>query len=159
MWYVQTAIGDEQPCGEVTKIGTKFGDVERTLNVAATRAMREMGKAIFMKSQAEVPVRTGALRDSGRIVDISGGFKIRYVKKYAARREYGIEAGRVIKVPRHRVGGFTGPMGRRVGGFMRGPFSYRTKGEEGSHYLRNAVEEELPNLGRRIARHLKALTR
>ena len=140
-------------------MGTKFGDLERILNVAATRAMREMGQAIFMKSQANVPVRTGELKDSGRIVNITGGFKIRYVRKYAARREYGIEAGRVIKVPRHRVGGFTGPMGRRVGGFMRGPFSYRTKKEEGAHYLRSAVEEELPTLGRRIARHLKALAR
>lgn len=140
-------------------MGTRFGDVERTLNVAATRAMREMGQAIFLKSQADVPVQTGALRDSGRIVDIPGGFKIRYVKKYAARREYGIEAGRVIKIPRHRVGGFIGPMGRRVGGFMRGPYSYRTRKEEGSHYLRNAVESELPHLGRRIARHLRMLTK
>ncbi len=140
-------------------MGTKFGDVERVLQIASTRGMREMGKAIFMKSQGDVPVRSGDLRDSGRIVDIPGGFRIRYTKKYAARREYGIEAGRVIKVPRHRVGGFVGPMGRRVGGFMRGPYSYRTKKEEGSHYLRNAVEEELPNLGRRIARHLRMLSR
>ncbi|KKK75675.1 hypothetical protein LCGC14_2871320 [marine sediment metagenome] len=140
-------------------MGTKFGDVDRVLQIAVTRAMREMGQAIFMKSQANVPVRTGELKGSGRIVNITGGFKIRYVRKYAARREYGIEAGRVIKVPRHRVGGFIGPMGRRVGGFMRGPFSYRTTKEEGSHYLRNAVEEELPNLGRRIARHLKMLTK
>ena len=140
-------------------MGTKFGDIERTLQIASTRAMREMMKAIFMKSQANVPVRSGELRDSGRLTDITGGAKIRYTKKYAARREYGIEAGRVIKVPRHRVGGFVGPMGRRVGGFMRGPFSYRTKKEEGSHYLRNAVESELPHLGRRIARHLKMLTK
>ena len=140
-------------------MGTRFGDVERVLQIASTRAMREMGQAIFMKSQANVPVRTGALRDSGRIVNIPGGFKIRYVKKYAARREYGIEAGRVIKVPRHRVGGFVGPMGRRVGGHMRGPYSYQSKAEEGSHYLRNAVEDELPQLGRRIARHLKMLTK
>ncbi|KKL81780.1 hypothetical protein LCGC14_1991370 [marine sediment metagenome] len=140
-------------------MGTRFGDVERILQVASTRAMREMGQAIYMKSQADVPFRTGALKESGRIVNIPGGFRIRYVKKYAARREYGIEAGRVIKVPRHRVGGFVGPMGRRVGGFMRGPYSYRTRGEEGSHYLRNAVESELPNLGRRIARHLKTLTK
>ncbi len=140
-------------------MGTRFGDVERVLQVASTRAMREMGKAIYMKSQAEVPVRSGDLRDSGRIVDIPGGFRIRYTKRYAARREYGIEAGRVIKVPRHRVGGFVGPMGRRVGGFMRGPYSYRTSKEEGSHYLRNAVESELPHLGRRIARHLRMLTK
>lgn len=116
-------------------------------------------QAIFMKSQANVPVQTGALRDSGRIVDIPGGAKIRYTKKYAARREYGIEAGRVIKVRRHRVGGFKGPMGRRVGGHMRGPYSYQTSKEEGSHYLGDAVKEELPNLGRRIARHLKMLTK
>ena len=121
--------------------------------------MREMGQAIFMRSQSSVPVQSGDLRDSGRITDIPGGFKIRYTKKYSARREYGIEAGRVIKVRRHRVGGFVGPMGRRVGGSMRGPFSYRSSKEEGSHFLGNAVESELPHLGRRISRHLRMLTR
>ena len=156
---MQTAIGGGQQRGEVIEIGTRFGDVERTLQIACTRGMREMGQAIFMKSQAHVPVQWGDLRDSGRIVDIPGGFKIRYTKKYAARREYGIEAGRVVKVRRHRVGGFRGPMGRRVGGHMRGPYTYRTSKEEGSHYLSNAVEEELPNLGRRIARHLRMLNK
>lgn len=121
--------------------------------------MREMGQAIFMQSQASVPVQSGDLRDSGRITNIPGGFKIRYTKKYAARREYGIEAGRVIKVRRHRVGGFVGPMGRRVGGHMRGPYSYQSSREEGSHFLGNAVEKELPNLGRRISRHLRMLTK
>ena len=140
-------------------MGTRFGDVERTLQVAVTRAMREMGQAIYMKSQANVAVQTGELKGSGRIVDIPGGFKIRYTKKYSARREYGIEAGRVIKVRRHRVGGFVGPMGRRVGGHMRGPFDYKTSKEEGSHYLGKAVDEELPTLGKRIARHLRLLTR
>lgn len=140
-------------------MGTRFGDVERTLQIAVTRGMREMGQAIFMKSQSKVHVQSGNLRDSGRIVDIPGGFKIRYTAKYSARREYGIEAGRVIKVRRHRVGGFVGPMGRRVGGHMRGPYDYRSSKEEGHHFLGDAVEEELPHLGRRIARHLKMLTK
>jgi len=140
-------------------VGTKFGDVERVLNIAVTRAVREMTQAIFMKSQANCPVRTGDLRDSGRITNITGGARIRYTKKYSARREYGIEAGRVIKVRRHRVGGFTGPMGRRVGGHFRGPYSYATKGEEGSHFLKRAVEEETPTLGRRLTRHLRMLTK
>lgn len=140
-------------------MGTKFGDVERTLQIALTRAVREMMQAIFVKSQAKVHVQSGKLRDSGRITDIPGGAKIRYTAKYAARREYGIEAGRVIKVRRHRVGGFVGPMGRRVGGHMRGPYDYLSSKEEGDHFLGDAVEDELPNLGRRIARHLKMLTR
>ena len=140
-------------------MGTRFGDVDRVLQIAVTRAMREMGQAIFMKSQAYVPVRKGDLRDSGRIVDIPFGFKIRYTKAYSARREYGIEAGRVIKVRRHRVGGFVGPMGRRVGGHMRGPYTYRTSKEEGARYLGRAVDDEFPTLGKRIARHLKRLVK
>ncbi len=139
-------------------MSTRFGAVERTLQIAVTRAMREMGQAIFMKSQANCPVRKGDLRDSGRISNVPGGFRIRYTKKYAARREYGIEAGRVIKVRRHRVGGFKGPMGRRVGGHMRGPYSYSSRKEEGAHYLQDAVDEETPTLGRRLARHLKMLS-
>jgi len=138
-------------------VGTKFGDVDRVLNIAITRAMREMGRAIFMKSQANVPVQSGALRDSGKYTEQPGGFKIRYSKKYSARREYGIEAGRRILVRRHRVGGFIGPMGRRVGGYMRGPYVQTTKGEGGSHYLSRAIEEEQPTFGKRLARHLKML--
>lgn len=140
-------------------MGTKFGDAERILQIAITRATREMGQAIFMKSQANVPVRSGELRDSGRITMIPGGFRIRYTRPYSARREYGIEAGRQITVRRHRVGGFVGPMGRRVGGFMRGPYTYRTRKEEGAHYLQRAADEELPTLGRRLSRHLRQLTR
>ncbi len=140
-------------------MGTRFGDVERTLQIAITRAVREMGNAIFMKSQANCPVRKGDLRDSGRITNISGGFRIRYTRKYAARREYGIEAGRVIKVRRHRVGGFVGPLGRRVGGHMRGPYSYKSSKEEGSLYLQRAVDEETPTLPRRLTRHLRMLTK
>lgn len=138
-------------------MGTKFGDVERVLNVAIVRAMREMGQAIFMKSQANVPVQSGALRDSGKYTDQPGGFKIRYSKKYAARREYGIEPGRRIMVRRHRVGGFVGPAGRRVGGSMRGPYTQTTKGESGSHFLQRAIDEEQPTFGKRLARHLKIL--
>lgn len=140
-------------------MGTRFGDVERTLQIAITRAMQELGQAVFMKSQANVPVQKGDLKASGRITKIAGGFRIRYTKKYSARREYGIEAGRIIKVPRHRVGGFTGPMGRRVGGHMRGPYTYKTSKEEGARFLGKAVDEELPTLGKRIARHLRMLTR
>lgn len=140
-------------------MSTKFGAVERTLQIAVTRAMREMGRAIFMKSQGYVPVQTGALRDSGKYTEQPGGFKIRYGKKYAARREFGIEAGRVIKVRRHRVGGFVGPMGRRVAGAMRGPYSYQTKGESGAHYLQRAVDEEAAGFGKRLARHLRILTK
>lgn len=140
-------------------MGTKFGDVERKLNIAVTRAVREMTQAIFMKSQANCPVRSGGLRDSGRITNITGGARIRYTKKYSARREYGMPAGRVIKVRRHRVGGFVGPMGRRVGGHMRGPFSYKSSKEEGSHFLKNAVDEETPTLGRRLRRHLRMLSK
>ena len=139
-------------------MSTKFGAVERTLQIAVTRATREMTQAIFMKSQANCPVRTGDLRDSGRVTNISGGARIRYTKKYSARREYGIEAGRVIKVRRHRVGGFVGPMGRRVGGHMRGPFTYKTRGEKGAHFLQDAVDEEAQTLGRRLTRHLRMLT-
>lgn len=138
-------------------MGTRFGDVERILQIATTRAMREMGDAIFMKSQGYVPVQSGELRDSGKKTDIPGGFKIRYSKKYAARREHGIEAGRRILVRRHRVGGFVGPAGRRVGGFMRGPYTQTTSGEEGSHYLQRAIDEEQPTFGKRLARHLKIL--
>jgi len=138
-------------------VGTKFGDVDRVLNIAITRAMREMGRAIFMKSQANVPVQSGALRDSGKYTEQPGGFKIRYSKKYSARREYGIEAGRRILVRRHRVGGFIGPMGRRVGGFMRGPYTYETSAEPGSRYLQRAIDEEQPFFGKRLARHLKIL--
>lgn len=140
-------------------MSTKFGDVERKLNIAVTRAVREMTNAIFMKSQANCPVRSGDLRDSGKITNITGGAKIRYTKKYSARREYGMPAGRVIKVRRHRVGGFVGPMGRRVGGHMRGPFSYKSSKEEGSHFLKNAVDEETPTLGRRLRRHLRMQTK
>lgn len=140
-------------------MGTRFGDVERKLNIAVTRAVREMTNAIFMKSQANCPVRSGDLRDSGRITNITGGAKIRYTKKYSARREYGMPAGRVIKVRRHRVGGFVGPLGRRVGGHMRGPFSYKSTKEEGSHFLKRAVDEETPTLGRRLRRHLRQLSK
>ena len=140
-------------------MSTKFGAVERTLQIAVTRAVREMGQAIFMKSQANVPVRTGELRDSGRITMIPGGFRIRYVKKYAARREYGNEAGRVIKVRRHRIGGFVGPFGRRVGGHFRGPFTYKSSKEEGSFFLKRAVDEDTPTLGRRLRRHLRMLSK
>jgi hypothetical protein len=121
------------------------------------RAMRELGRAVFIKSQAYVPFQTGALRDSGTYTEIPGGFRIRYKAKYAARREYGIEPGRRITVRRHRVGGFVGPMGRRVGGFMRGPYTYVTRGEPGSHYLQRAIDEEQPTFGRRLARHLRTL--
>jgi len=140
-------------------VGTRFGDVDRILNIALTRAMQEMGQAVFIKSQAYCPVQSGELRDSGKYTKIPGGFKIRYTKAYAARREFGIEAGRVIKVRRHRVGGFVGPMGRRVAGAMRGPYTYQTSGERGSHYLQRAVDEEAAGFGKRLARHLRMLTR
>ncbi len=140
-------------------MSTRFGAVERKLNIAITRAVREMTNAIFMKSQANCPVQSGDLRDSGRITNITGGAKIRYTKKYSARREYGMPAGRVIKVRRHRVGGFVGPMNRRVGGHMRGPFSYKSSKEEGSHFLERAVKEETPTLSRRLTRHLRMLSK
>lgn len=134
---------------------TTARELPRHIYSAALAALREAGQAAFMKSQAYVPVRTGRLRDSGRITHIPGGFRIAYRTPYAARREYGIRAGRVIKVRRHRVGGWIGPMGRRVGGYMRGPYQYTTRGEPPSHYLRRAVEEELPTFGRRFERILK----
>ncbi len=136
---------------------SRFGDSNRGLYIATVRAIREMMQAAFMKSQAAVPVRTRALKNSGRLINVPGGAKIVYKKPYAARREYGIEKGRSISVRRHRVGGFRGAMGRRVGGHMRGPYTYQTGGEQGSHFLGNALKSELPTLEQRVKRHLKQL--
>jgi hypothetical protein len=117
-----------------------------------------MMQAAFMKSQASVPVRTRALKNSGRLIPVPGGAKIVYKKPYAARREYGIEKGRTISVRRHRVGGFRGAMGRRVGGHMVNAYSYSTRGEEGSHFLGNAIKEELPTLEQRVKRHMRNMS-
>jgi hypothetical protein len=134
---------------------SRFGNPNRSLYIATVRAIREMMQAAFMKSQAAVPVRTRALKNSGRLISVPGGAKIVYTKPYAARREYGIEKGRTISVRRHRVGGFRGAMGRRVGGHMRGPYAYQTGGEKGAHFLGNAVQSELGTLQQRVTRHLR----
>lgn len=120
-----------------------MNDLPRAIYNVAVMVLRRLGRDAFSRSQSYVPVRTGRLRSSGRLVEVTGGFKISYKTPYAARRELGLPSGTVISVRRHRF---------KNG--WRGPYQYVSKGEPPAYYVKRALDEELPKFAQQFIAEL-----
>ena len=68
-------------------------------------AAHDIGRLVFDESQVNVPVLTGFLKRSGRLVMNDRGFVIKYTAHYAARQEFGLEPGFTEHVEKHPVKG------------------------------------------------------
>lgn len=139
------------------KAGTKFFD-------KLIRGLWDFGEEVFTQSQIDVPVDTGTLKGSGVLIKLPTGFKIVYRTTYAAKQEFGVEAGTTENIPkhpvkRHHVKSFirTRPKVVRVrahdrGPHDRGPYVRTSKGMIGRFYLTNSFEKSKPQLVKFIAR-------
>lgn len=128
------------------------------------RGLQTAGDEIHSISQKPgyVPVDIGTLRSSSPGAEhLSNGFRIVYRTSYAARQEFGLDAGYTEDVKEHdvkshivkshtvkRKSGKTFIMPERtVAAHSRGPFTRTFKdGYEGRFYLTRAYDEVRPRL-------------
>ncbi len=157
----------------------------RNVAQAVIDGTRKNVKRIFDTSQRLVPVRTGRLKNSGRIKQTSSGADISYNTPYAAKMEFGQEAQdfsnerHVIKVKATTRKSYVTKEGTMVkaavvpaherivfGRYISlNPFTgkpdirliQKTKAFEGRHFVGNAVKQEIQHLSEDIEFFVKKI--
>ena len=147
--------------------GVKFGTLRTRLCRAAVRGLHDFGDHVFAVSQVNVPVDRGTLKKSGRIRYLKSGVEISYGTPYAVPVHEGVpehdeEVQRhYVRPHKRRIFRLTRTGRRRpvrrtfVRGHYRGPFRRHVRERSARPWLREAIEEALPDLGYYILRRLR----